>query len=1009
MQESTLSIDRLAYRVKGLKMVASVLHIGAHPDDEDIGLLSYLSHKYGVRTVYWSATRGEGGQNRVGAYTGEALGIYRTWETLAARSNDGGEALFGPFFDFGYCKSSIDAFSKWGRETIVREMVRAIRQVKPMIVVGRWLGAPSDLHGHHQAVGEALYDAFDADGKPDKFPELTSVGLHPWQPAKFYLSTDNTGGDYSAGAALNLFGRRNPELEQNGALRINTGEYDPISGMTYQKMAWLGYNNHKTQALGMAPAPGDFYYYFTLHKSHVPVPTRESEFFDGFDPTLAGLAERLPESGAALRDQLRMAVRAVDEAVAALGAADPRAAGISLLQGLTVLREAIRSEHESGTNSMYRQAVLLSLDERCRDFEDVASQCLGLELEGISTKSRITPDTRISVQMRLWNHRGIALDLLNFDLGVPKDWRVEKSSEAATPTELMLDCQVTAERTAAFSVPYWLRSARNRFVYTWPDDATAGRPFNEPELQASCRIAVDGTVLTLRRPVMQRQAFPGGYREFPVAVVPTIALQPQLIQEFRPVSQQSQTIEMLVTTVNNAETPIVGSLRLDGPAGWTIQPKCIAIALAKPGDSVNGRFEVELPAGIQEGTYILRCNCRIDDQEFSYVVTPVRMGALGMPGPPTASNCIKEANIISPAEIKVSVIRTAWASAQNCAYVSGVKEEIRETLRRFDVSFRELSDDDLAYSDLQSYDVIVVGPNAYLLREGLRNNAKRLLDYVHSGGTLIVQYQGYGYQNGQFAPFPFRYNQPHDRITNETSKVTISDPDHLVFSFPNKIAEADFDGWVYDRGMYFFGDWDKRYRSLMECADSGEEPKGGGLLNCQFGRGHFIYVAYSFFRQLPAGVPGAFRLFANLLALPSARLHERAEFLKQLDLFAACEEEQLIAAARLMSEAWYADGTVICQANDVGTELYLIYNGVVDVIKTDGGVKKIVASLERGACVGEMAVIGNVPRTATLVARGDVELLVIRGDQFKDLLKANSLMAISLLETLVKRLTQVKP
>ena len=1009
MQDYTLSMDRLAYRVKGLRMAASVLHCGAHPDDEDIGLLSYLSHKYCVRVFYWSATRGEGGQNWVGPYTGEALGIYRTWETLAARSNDGGEALFGPFFDFGYCKRSIDAFSKWGRETMVREMVRAIRQAKPMIVVGRWLGALSDLHGHHQAVGEALYDAFDADAKPDRFPELTALGLPPWQPAKFYLSTDNTGGDYSAGAALNLFGRLNPELERNGALRINTGEYDPISGMTYQKMAWLAYNNHKSQALGMAPASGDFYYYFTLHKSHVPVPKRECEFFDGFDPTLAGLAERLPGSGAALKDQLRMVVRAVDEALAVLGAADPRAAGFSLMQGLTLLREAVRSERESDTESMYRQAVLLSLDERCRDFEDVAAQCLGLELECISNKSRITPNSRISVQVRLWNHRGAAIDALNFDLDVPTGWHVEKSRAAAALTELMLDCQVTAKPTAAFTCPYWLRSARNGFVYTWPDDATAGRPFSEPELQANCRVTVDGTALTLRRPVVMRQAFPGGYREFPVAVVPPIALQPQLIQEFRPVSQRNQTIEVHVAAINNAEKPIVGNLRLDGPAGWTVQPECIAIALSKLGDSVSVRFEVELPADILEGLYILRCNCRIDDQDFSYTVTPVRMGALGLPGPPTASNCSKEANIIAPAEIKVSVIRTAWASAQSCAYVSGVKDEIRETLRRFGVSFSELSDGDLAHSDLQVHDVIVVGPNAYLLREELRNNAKRLLNYVHSGGTLIVQYQGYGYQNGEFAPFPFRYNQPHDRVTDETAKVTISDPNHPVFRFPNKIAESDFDGWVHDRGMYFFGDWDKRYRSLAKCADSGEEAKGGGLLTCQYGRGHFIYVAYSFFRQLPAGVAGAFRLFANLLALPTARLHERAGFLKQLDLFAACEEEQLIAAARLMTESWYADGTVICQEDDVGTELYLVYNGVVDVIKTDGGLKKIVASVGRGACAGEMAVIGNVPRTATLVARGDVELLVIRGDQFKDLLKANSLMAISLLEILVKRLTQAKP
>lgn len=259
----TTSDNALLYRLRGLGMGGTILHIGAHPDDEDGGLMAYVAHKYNARIIYWSATRGEGGQNRIGPYTGDALGIYRSWESLDARTVDGGEALFGPFYDFGFCKTGAEAQEKWGREKLVKEIVRAIRMTQPQIVISRWTGQPSDGHGHHRAVGAATLEAVELAGDPARFPELRTAGLAAWQPSKVYLST---GGDWQPGEK-GSFGGIQPDFERQGTLRINTGEFDPIANQTYQEQAWMAINQHRSQAMGFIPNRGDYYYYYILHKS----------------------------------------------------------------------------------------------------------------------------------------------------------------------------------------------------------------------------------------------------------------------------------------------------------------------------------------------------------------------------------------------------------------------------------------------------------------------------------------------------------------------------------------------------------------------------------------------------------------------------------------------------------------------------------------------------------------------------------------------------------------------
>ena len=1010
---------QLVYRLKALSMAGAVLHLGAHPDDEDIGLLAYLSCKLGVRAVYWSATRGEGGQNRIGPYREEALGIYRTWESLAARAVDRSQCLFGPFYDFGYSKNAEGALAKWGREDLVREIVRAIRMVQPQVMVARWQGHPGDFHGHHQAVGQASLTAFEAAGDPRQFPELEAQGLAAWQPRKFYHSLDNSGGDLSAGGAVNTFGRLNPALERDGVVRVNTGEFDPVSGRTYQERAWLAYNKHQTQAMGLAPAPGDFYYYFSLHRSLAPAPPREASLYDGLDYSLTGLADYPGNGSRSLRDNLGEIKLSAQEALDNFRADDPMQACSSLLKALAQLRRTRAGLSRENLPQEAQKALDYYLAQKITDFEEVIASCLGLELECLSEPRRVIPGQKFRVTASLWNHRGSKLTRAAFSLGLPAGWEArpleaEEEGEEdphcqpwAPPLSLRAHYELAAPESAGLTCPYWLPRRQQAYLYDWPAGEPCGRPFGPPPVMINCEVDLGREKITLRRGVVHREAFPGGFRELPLAVIPPMSLHPRTDKEFLQCQGAEQRLELQVIARNNSSQPVEGNLELVAPAGWQVSPGRAALALTAAGETRNLQFAVTIPAGAPAGRYPLHYKIQCGHRDYTVVVTPVRLGAPGLPALADSSNCIKEEFILSPAQVTVHLLEVEFIPNQRYAYVQGAQEELPQALQPFGISFHFLKDEEMAYADLSGFAAVVIGPNAYLTREELRKHAGRFLEYVKEGGILLVQYQGYRYQNPGFTPYPFRYSMPHDGVTREDAPVKLLDPDHVLFRLPNVIGEADFDGWVRERGLYFFGRFDPRYHALLASADPGEEAATGGLLECQYGRGTYIYTGYSFFRQLPAGVPGAFRLFANLLALPEARILERIAFLRKIDLFSALTEAQLDAVARIMAERWVEAGAYICREGDLGDELYVVYRGEVEVVREAGGPEQVIFLAREGDSLGELAILGNIPRTAALRAKGNVQLLVVAGPQFLSLLRQNPDMSIQLIQLLVKRLVPV--
>ena len=849
--------------IRRLGSSMTVLHVGAHPDDEEIGLLAYTAFKHFGRAVYWSATRGEGGQNMINTYQGDALGVYRTWESLAAREMDGGECLFGSFVDFGFSKSAHETFSRWSRERLTRELVQAIRLVQPRIVVSRWDGSPSDGHGHHQAVGLALYDAFELAADPDAFPDLADRGYAPWRAEKLYASLNKT---------IYPSGQKDHRYEKPGFAGINTGEYSPFLGCTYQEQAWKAYLRHRCQGIRVLPEPGDFYYYFRSVFDESGAPVGGRNLFSGLDPGLAESVRGVEHVPHAVVHALRAASESVEKALSCLDPEDPSEAAPFLMQGLDRLGSAIEALETAGIDPMAENALKIGLKRKAAGFEKAVAGCLGLRLEAVCTRGRITPGESVWVRGRLRNYGRANPDSIEFATRLPEGWRIPShEDEVLQETEdgAFILLEAMAENNADLSRPYWLARPKTGWTYDIPVRETTLLPLAPPLVSMECTVRIGRTAITLSEPALYRAAYDGAVQELPVSLIPPISLHPEFTKKVMLVRDAPRTLSIRVTArCNDEERPAGGRLTVNGPEGWRIEPKTADVRLA-PVDGVDSlEFRVTVPANAPEGTHDLAYDIHCRERTYGVVLDPVRMGANETTSSLTAAGA-HEAFLLRPATVSLSLVDAKYTDGRRYAHIRGAAEPTAAVLRDLGIPIEEVDAARIAHGDLSVYDTVVVGPNAYLLRSELRENAQCLLEYAASGGTLIVLHQGYGYEARGLAPYSFTYSRPHDRVTDERAEVRRLAPDDPLFHYPNRIQPTDFDGWVRDRGAYFFGQWDDRYQSLLSCADPGEAPQKGGLMKCGYGRGTYVYVGYSLHKQLPAGVAGAFRLFFNLLCTPA--------------------------------------------------------------------------------------------------------------------------------------------
>ncbi|MGH9126424.1 MAG: cyclic nucleotide-binding domain-containing protein [Acidimicrobiales bacterium] len=990
----------LVYEVRALATGAAVLVVGAHPDDEETGLLAYLSRRLSARVVYWSATRGEGGQNRAGPERGAAFGIVRTWESLSAREVDGAEVLYGPFYDFGYVKTAEAALARWGAEDVVAEIVRAIRMVQPQVVIARWSGGPSDGHGHHRAVGVATVSAFDASRDPSY---LAGPGTEPppWRPSKLYCSL---AGDWQPGEAW-VSGAQMPEYERQGCVRINTGFFDPVAGCSYEELAAKSRNRHRSQGLSFLPEAGDYFYYLRRLRGPGAVPDQADQLFDGVDASLAG---QVAAAGGppGVEPLLERAAQCAAAAVEAFRPDRPRECGELALEFVDLLRQA-RQIVVNDANALARDAASVRrlLDRKVADGERVAARCLGLRGECLVERARLIPGTTFRVVARLWD--GEAVDPTPPTLELPEGWQAQPVPPSdSDPPRAIFD--VTVPDPAPLTCPYWLRRPATPYRYLWPAGVPCGQAFDGPLVGARWSVAHGAHRLSVGAVAVERSPCSGGYRELPLEVVPPVALNPQHRLEILPAAHAAKYelqvgLEGLVT-----DAALVARLALPVPRGWGVHPRAVAVPIRSAGRQ-RAAFEIAVPSLEGDSVHRLAYDLAVGDRHSSVVLNAVRLASPGTPGPVDESNCAAEALLVEAAAVEVHLVAAEFFKTLRYGYIPGAEESVVVSLAHFGLDMTVLAVDRLGEADLHRYDAIVVGPNAYVVHAGVRANAARLLEYVEQGGTLVVQYQSYPYEAEGLAPYPFRFYQPHGRVTYPDAPVMMLDPDDTVLRSPNKIDPGDFEGWVHDRGLYFFGEWDARYRPLLASHDPGEDPLSGGLLVAAYGQGSYVYTGYSFFRQIPAGVPGAIRLFANLIGLAETKILERRERLRGVELFSSLAETEAYDVARAMSERSWPEGAELCGEGDRDSDLFLPLQGEIDVVRDEAGQRRLLYRARPGEAVGELALLADIPRSATLVARTPVTALVLRGTDFSHLMASHPELAPGFLKLLARKLAGQAP
>jgi hypothetical protein len=803
--------------------------------------------------------RGESGDNAIGPQLFDGLGLIRTEELAVSNRHYGVDAqYYTSVADYGFSKRLDEAFEKWGRDNVLREMVRVIRVERPLVILSRFQGTDRDGHGNHQAVGLLSVEAYKAAGDPAAFPELANEGLLPWQAAKVYV-----GGV-----------RENEEWH----VRVDPGEYSPWLGTSYSDLARLGFSFQRSQTSGRytpqaGPAPT---YYRRAATVLAGTPARERDVFDGIDTTLPGLfgALRRPEpAGAAAR--LAAIESSVGRAMAAFNLADPSACVPALAEGLAATRAAIAALDGEA------DAVRILRVEESR-FEHAIATALGVDFTAMAQPAGVAepagpfamfapppvmappvPGDRFEVRARLTNRGRVPMTPIAIDLEVPRGWSVDRMPATLAPLGFNESATQRFAVTLAADVgistrPHFSRETPFVSRYTIEDPSQFGRPAPAPPAVAAARFQVNGVPVALRRIVQRREPkLPYGDVLRELRVVPALSLSVSPATAVIPLGASSKRVELRIDLLNNKEGPTSGQLALELPAGWTSEPASQAFGFARAGEKAIVRFVVTVDA-LEPRVYAIQAVATAGGRSYKegYEILDHRD--------------LEVRYLYRPATTNVRGIDVDVVPGLEIGYVMGVGDQVPAGIAQLGYRVTLLDEQALASGNLSRFDAIVTGTRAYAVREDLRTYNQRLLDYVKSGGNLVVLYNTQELVPARYAPFPAEHTQRAEEVSEEDSPVNVLAAGAQALTWPNRIAKADFDGWVEQRGSKFWASWDAAYTPMIETWDRGQAPQRGGWLQARYGRGTYTYFAYAFHRQLPYGVAGAYRLLANVLALGRA-------------------------------------------------------------------------------------------------------------------------------------------
>ncbi len=840
----------LGQQLKRLQTTASMMHTGAHPDDEDSNLIAYLARGKNARTSYLALNRGEGGQNVIGSEIFEPLGVIRTEELLQARRLDGGQQFFTSVMDYGFSKTRAEAAKIWGEQPTLGDMVRAIRMFRPLVIVSRFSGTPADGHGQHQLAGYLTPLAYKAAADPKQFPEQIAEGLLPWQAKKLYV-----------GQGFAAMANGEP-----GSLTISTGDYDPLIGRSYAEIASEGRSQHKSQEMGSIERRGEQTSGERLLDSTVGKNEKETDLFDGIDTSIKGIAKITNNSESSIASKLDDLQDTAAKALKEYDAYNPQKLIPILAKGVKQSRDAANSTRNSYTKTL--------LAEKEKEFSKALQTAAGVVVDALSDTETIIAGDSTVVSVKIF---GDAAKIKNVSLNMPKGWNVE-NTEAPKPagnsffsrTETASNAayfKLTAPENATLTAPYWFEKPRKNFTFDWSaEDAAKNMPFQQNLVSADLTMELGGVEFMVTQPVQYRYAddIRGELRRN-LNVVPMVgvALDTNLIVV--PTSPKAQKQRVVVSITNNAPRETKGTAKINLPKGWTSSPASADFDLKTKGEKTAVPFDITIPANAKVSKYDLTANAVVNGKIYDQTMYEIAYPHI------QTHRYYKQANISAEVlDLKISPVRVG--------YIMGSGDTVAEAIKRMGLNVTMLSENDLATGDLSKFDTIVVGIRASQVREDFVANNGRVLDFVKNGGTLIVQYQRNDYTQRNLPPYPAQMESvvngtqriSNVRVVDENAPVNVLVPNHPVFNFPNKINSDDWKNWVQERDLYCFSEFDAKYIPLLESHDEGEPESSGGMVYADYGKGKYLYTAYSWFRQLPTGNPGAYRIFANMLSLPKA-------------------------------------------------------------------------------------------------------------------------------------------
>jgi len=857
-----------------LGTTARLMQVVAHPDDEDGGMLTLEARGHGVSTLLMTLNRGEGGQNKIGSNLSDVLGVLRAEELLASDQYYGVQERFSRVADFGFSKSAEETFAKWGgHDTALGDMVRVIRTFRPDVLVARFSGTPRDGHGHHQASSILAKEAFRAAADPKRFPEQITEGLEPWQAKKFYI------GNVCGFGAMTC-----PDADWT--LKLNTGEKSAELGMGYAQFAMRGLRHQMSQgAANWTIDPGDRFTFYRLVDSVLPPAAgkdgHEKSFFDGIDTAWAGLAIGLGTDETKvprLRQELTEITKLVAQAADAAKGGDASAATAPLTKIIPELSRVKAEVDESGLSAATKTDLLATITEKQQQAETALNLALGVSLSAdVSSDSvqtvhvakepealtTVSPGQEFLVAVSFHNGSKQPLLIDQIKLEVPEGWNTisgrTKPEHVKPGGNLHADFRLRVPKNAAYTRPYWHRdNPDTESVNHIDNEKYATLPFPPPALRARVEYAVTGANGGKTRNGINAVVVTpfiddtGKESARPLAIVPafSVMLEPgmQVIS-----THNGSTSTVAVGVTSNLSQDAHGVLRLELPDGWRSEPAQFTVEFRKRGAKQDFQFRV-FSAALQEGRTQVHAILESDGEKFSEGYTLVTREDLG------------SFYYYQPARQRVSIVDVQAPHDLKVGYIMGAGDDIPTVLKQVGMDVTLIPPEQLATEDLSKYGTIVVGIRAYDTQKDVVANNKRLLDFVSAGGTLLVQYNTgvADFNSGKFTPYSAELSRA--RVSVEEAPVDILAPEDSVFHYPNTITAHDFDGWVQERGLYFMDKWDAHFTPLLSCHDPGEDAQKGGLLRAQYGKGTYIYTGYAFFRQLPAGVPGAVRLYVNLLS-----------------------------------------------------------------------------------------------------------------------------------------------